>query len=473
LLLLERCEILSSKFKPRRIGLATEHVRGTGIWIPGAGGGTSAGGGEYGAEITDDARTFAITREPVAHRVVFTVAHDIFDNWFELELEGDEIGEQSKVFDKAVQDELNRLKAKRELALMAVYERAYGYAIILLGYEQAGDFDLSDPVGTPTALREIKAYAETQISKVDVEKDKNDPRYGLPKIYHIKRSSGVGALKVHYSRVIHFATRRKYEENKHEWEGMSVLDPIWDDVVTLRNIRWSMGQTMFRYGAGFPKITLSGADKAKLEAYEQSGIFSNISARTYFLGNETQDIEFIGTAGRALDPLNYYLPPMEHISAGSGIPLAILRGVQAGALTGSEVNQMEYYGLISDEQTAYEPGITELINAILKVGLPNGEAKQKKNFKFNWLGGFEMDEQKKAEVKRTEAETLQIQGQWHTLNEIRKMEDPTLPDLPGEEGTRLLGAPSFQPFESGEKFHVEPHVDGSSTVTKFKRSRRR
>jgi len=466
---------LSSKFKPRKIGLAAEFKRGAGIFIPGTGSGTSAGGGEYGAQITDDARTFAITREPVAHRVVFTVAHDIFDNWFELELEGDETGEESKTFDKAVQNELSRLNAKRELALMSVYERAYGYAIIVLGYEEKreDEFDLSSPVENPVGLREIKAYAETQIPKVEVDKDKESSRYGLPTIYHIKRPGIAAHLKVHYSRIIHFATRRKYEANKAEWEGMSVLDPIWDDLVTLRNIRWSMGQTMFRYGAGFPKITLTGADKTKLEAYRDSGAFENISARTYFLGNETQDIEFIGTAGRALDPLNYYLPPMEHISAGSGIPLAILRGVQAGALTGSEVNQMEYYGLISDEQTAYEPGIRQLINAIINVGLPNGEAKEAKDYKFNWLGGFELDEQKKAEVKRTEAETLQIQGLWHTRNEIRKMEDPTAEDLPPEQGgDEILG--KAMPFGGGtemEKFHVEPHVDGSSTVTKIKKRR--
>lgn len=462
---------MSSKFKPRKIGLAAEHKRGTGIWIPGAGG-TSAGGGEYGATITDDARTFAVTREPVAHRVVFTVAHDIFDNWFELELEGDETGEKSKKFDKAVQEKLNILKAKQELALMSVYERAYGWAILVLGYEQSGDFDLSDPLGQPTGLRDIKAYGKTQVGRVDCDKDKDSDRYGLPLFYNIKRAGIAAYLKVHHTRVIHFATRRKYEANKSEWEGMSVLDPIWDDVVTLRNIRWSMGQTMFRYGSGFPKITLHGADKTKLEAYRDSGAFENISARTYFLGNETQDIEFVGTAGRALDPLNYYLPPMEHISAGTGIPLAILRGVQAGALTGSEVNQMEYYGLISDEQTAYEPGIRELINAILKVGLPNGEAKEAQDFTFNWLGGFELDELKKADVKMKEAQTLQIQGQWHTIDEVRQMEDPTLKPLPNGEGTKLLGAPS--PFEEqGEKFHVEPHVDGSSTVTKVKRSRRR
>ena len=39
-------------------------------------------GAEFGQPLTYDNVTFAIKREPVAHRIVFAVAHDVFDNWF-------------------------------------------------------------------------------------------------------------------------------------------------------------------------------------------------------------------------------------------------------------------------------------------------------------------------------------------------------------------------------------------------------
>jgi len=42
-------------------------------------------GAEFGQPITDANITFAVKREPVAHRIVFAVAHDVFDNWFEVE----------------------------------------------------------------------------------------------------------------------------------------------------------------------------------------------------------------------------------------------------------------------------------------------------------------------------------------------------------------------------------------------------
>lgn len=425
----------------RRIATADTVPHGQGIQIPRSG---TGGGGEYGADITDTLRTFAITREPVAYRTVFTVAHDIFDNWFELELEGEESNVKSKAFDKTLQKKLSELHAKQELTRMAVFERGYGWAILVLGYIDAAE-SLKDPLTSPQGLQEIKAYGppQIQVDDGDLDNDIKSARFGLPVYYHIRRADKMqGDLIVHYTRVIHFATRLI----NHDWKGQSVLDPVWDDLNVLRNIRWGMGQTMYRYGSGFPDITFTGAELDDINDWIDSGAFQNLNARTYFAHSEDQILEFKGLQGRALDPMNYYLPPMEHISAGTGIPLAVLRGVQAGALTGSEVNQMEYYGLISDEQSGYEHGIQLLINAIMNV-LPEAETV---DFQFNWLGGFELDEEKQANIKLLEAQELQIRGQWHTRNELRKMEDPDVDDLSEEQGgEEILG--KTLPFGNNEK----------------------
>jgi hypothetical protein len=434
----------------RKIGSATTTPTGSGITIPRGG---TGGGGEYGENITNDLRTFAILREPIAYRVVFTVAKAIFDNWFTLEGSNyrtpsttanaiDDIIEEAKpvsdkptetkqkesknksneAFNRRVQKQLDKINAKEELTRMAVYERGYGWAIIVLGFND-DSASLMEPAGSTRTLQEIKAYGPSQItvSNSDLDNNPESIRYGLPVYYNISRSGLVGALKVHYTRVIHFATRLI----DHDWIGKSVLDAIWDDLTTLRNIRWGLGQTMYRYGSGFPDITFTGAESADIEAWIDSGAFKDLSARTYFVHNEDQVLDFKGLQGRALDPMNYYLPPMEHISCGTGIPLAILRGAQAGALTGSEVNQAEYYGLISQEQSAYEHGIRELITALTG---------QESDYTFNWLGGFELDEQKKAQIEYTKAQTYDLLWNFQKRNEIRKQIDPELPDLTPEEG---------------------------------------
>jgi len=488
---------MSSRVGGRRIGSATTRSESS-IYLPRGG---VSGAGQYGEEINDRSRTFAILREPVAHRVVCTVAKDVFDNWFTLELEGAK-EKDNKAFDQLLQAELRRLRAKRELTIMSVMERGYGYGIIVLGYQDDAE-SLEEPLKAPSALRQIKAYGTPQITKVALDKKetledgKPNPHFMLPEIYFIQQKGVTRRLRVHHSRVIHFATR--YEDpTKDQWQGQSVLDPLWDDVVTLRNIRWSMGQTMFRYGSGFPVFTFNEATKAQLQSWEAAGLFGDISNRTYFLKNEKQDISFEGLAGRALDPLNYYLPQMEHISAASGIPLAILRGVQAGALTGSEVNQMEYYGIISDEQTAYESGLRKLVDiirlfaikkdkkAVEKMGaaevdqaiiavafsdtfigfdavkLP--EEAELQAFLFNWKGGFELDEEKKQRIALMKAQELQIRGQWLRINEIRKVENPEDVGI-GPEGEKLLGQPSVDFQNLGQSaFRVTVNPDGSSTV---------
>src|SRR5664279_1059300 len=72
---------MTQRVSVKHVGLATTTQSGTGITIPRGG---TGGGGEYGEEITDALRTFAILREPVAFRMVFGISKQTFDNWFIL-----------------------------------------------------------------------------------------------------------------------------------------------------------------------------------------------------------------------------------------------------------------------------------------------------------------------------------------------------------------------------------------------------
>ena len=90
-------------------------------------------GAEFGQPIMDANITFAVKREPVAHRIVFAVAHDVFDNWFEVEPL--EEGVDKEKFNEAVQKVLLLLNAKDVFTQDAVFERAYGWSIVVIGYQ--------------------------------------------------------------------------------------------------------------------------------------------------------------------------------------------------------------------------------------------------------------------------------------------------------------------------------------------------
>lgn len=85
---------------------ADESSREETLGIRGAGATSQA---TFGQPVDLQDLIFAVKREPVAHRTVFQVAHDIFDKWFKVE----DIAEKPDPdIDKLVQKALSDLNAK-------------------------------------------------------------------------------------------------------------------------------------------------------------------------------------------------------------------------------------------------------------------------------------------------------------------------------------------------------------------------
>jgi len=216
----------------------------------------------FGMALNERDLLFSVRPEPVANRIVFQFAHDVFDNWFKVEELGDK---PDPGFDVAVQQALADLNAKAVFTEMAAYERLFGWAIIALGFVDFGE-NPSQPVEDAREVRELIPFSTLQFSvqNSDEEKDTNSERFGLPKFYTIRREVNGKQSKLHFSRAIHAATRLL----EHPYKGISVLEPIYDDLTVLRNIRWGLGQTIFRYGSGFPHVKVKGAKKKDLEDLE-------------------------------------------------------------------------------------------------------------------------------------------------------------------------------------------------------------
>jgi hypothetical protein len=128
---------------------------------------------------------------------------------------------------------------------------------------------------------------------------------------------------------------------------------------------------------------------------------------------------------------------MENIAAGSGLPLAILRGAQAGALTGSEVNEREYFKLISDAQSRYEPCIRQLIDALLDCGQIRFKYNVKREYRIVWNSGFEISEKEKASIELQQAQARNLKTVWMSVDEVRA--EQGLEALPNGAGQVVLG----------------------------------
>lgn len=404
-------------------------------------------GAKFGETITDSSRLFASTREPVGVRIVKDVAIDIWDTWFTVEDDNTDEKSRDKSLDENVQKALSEIHAKQALIRSTIFERRYGWGLIVLGYDDDAE-SLADPlpdVGdgkgrTGLSIVMVEPYPKTKVEKTDLvtvedvnSGDEPMDMLGYPKYYYVNRGGGVSTgTKIHHSRVILDSVRL----DEHKWQGVSVLDGIYDDITGFRNMRWGMYQTIYRYGSGFPVITLKEATEKDVERYYESGKFADLCARTYLVKDDKEEFEFAGTQMTALNPNPYYEMGMESLSIGTRIPKAVFRGAQAGAVVGSEVNLREYAQFISGEQSLKEKVLRMLIQRLIETGQIETAAE---SYNVVWQSPFELDEKTKALIEVAKSTALKNLEDMLTLDELRAKMDPPLPELPGGLGKLVYG----------------------------------
>jgi len=269
----------------------------------------TAYGAGFGDSLTDSDRAFAACREPVGHFLTFIVARDMVDKWFTVDDPDTE--ESDPALDRTVQKALSKLKFKRHLREALEMSRIFRKSLIIGAFSDAQrTFDLQFPRRRGAELMQLAVYPKIDSHESGKpqkvcdfvvwmkDEKENSPRFGLPVIYKVDRGGG-SYLYVHYTRA--------YEIDY----GASVLDKVWDDLTCLRNIRWGAAQWMYRTGGGFPVVGFPAGTKIdKLEAYHNSGAFSNLMSRTAIFVTQNSTAEndgmtftFEGAAGHSLKAL--------------------------------------------------------------------------------------------------------------------------------------------------------------------------
>ncbi|MHA2068339.1 MAG: anti-CBASS protein Acb1 family protein, partial [Candidatus Thorarchaeota archaeon] len=280
-------------------------------------------------------------------------------------------------------------------------------------------------------------------------------RYGQPDIYQIRRSADVSTAftDAHWTKVILVATRLD-EEN---YEGDSVLTPIYDDATGYRNMRWGEYQTIYRYGSGFPHIKIPGASKKQISNWIAEGEFDDIFSRTYFVsGGENEDIEFKGVQEVSLNPEPYNKMSLQNLAMGTRIPQDILVGATAGSISGSDVNERQYFKFISSEQIQVEPVVRMVLERLMDTGQIDWDYKEKP-YEIVWGSAFEINKKDQATISLLEARSNSLKTQWMTVNEIRA--ENGLPSVPG--GDIVIGLAQLQPRESSNPEKKEAEEEPS------------
>ena len=391
----------------------------------------------YGATISDDDRLFYSTREPVGVWWIKRIAYDLWDNWFRII---NPKKPDDETLDRKVQKILLKLKASIQLPRETVFERRYGTSILLLSYTGFGGetewktplFELKADGTAPKTLKkgvnllQITPYPWTEVGPVELDKNQYSIRFGLPEFYNVNTGAGSSDgtnpsgqeadqnILVHWTRIIHDAPRL----DEHTYLGVPAGDAIHDDLVGGRNARWAAYETYYRHGTGFPVIKTNATASQNAAWVAAGGLDDYLNVRGYFICHTDEDFAFVGAQTAVLNPNTYFDMYFTFIAAATGVAKDTIQGVSAGRVTGSEVNERQYYKSISLHQNQKEPMLRELIDRLIQTGQV---ADSPAEYVIEWIDPFEVNPQDAAAIEFMETRTLALKT-WLTINEKRAIQ---------------------------------------------------
>lgn len=352
------------------------------------------------SKLTLDVYDELYTRMGLAHKLVNKLADDRFDKWFEVDTDSEDFKDKL--------DLLNSAKINGGLGVKSIFTEGrkfalrHGYSVIFIQYVDKGE-SLKDPVLNPQAILGLKVISSKDIREIVLEDNPDNENFGEIKGYKLDSRLFNGTqdeLFIHASRTIHVI-----QKNGNDPRGLSFYTPTYNWLNMFDDIAWSIGQSYFRNAGGFPVLTVKGwegLDDDTREDYQKQ--WKNVHSMIGYVKGDGDTIEFKGAEGKALSPTEYFDAAAKLIGASTDLPYALIVGVNAGAITGSEVNLQEYYGNVSNKQTLEEqPLLENLYSKLQETGqLPEAD------YEIHWNQLFTITEEEQANIDKTKAETYKI-----------------------------------------------------------------
>ena len=353
-------------------------------------------------------------RNQAAHTIVEDVAKDAVPDVEFKSPEDEELpkwnAEALTIFEKFIMQPVIRA---------IFFTRLYGCAGILIGYADGKSIsEMSKEVSATAQILYLQAIPKTWIKEIHPKKDK-DGNLQLPiELDHYELNISGATQDVHASRLIHIQNQSADEESL---EGETSLMCLFDTLTSLKSMDWGTGQAMWRHGAGMTVFTApadSDDPQAQMDAIVD--VTTDINAATVLV--MPPGTEWDSHATGALNPKNYYSVIMEQIAIGSRIPVSILRGSVAGALSASEKDRKDYQELLHEIQKTQ---ITPTVRNLLQRFQASGQLSEQE-FKIEWKSTPTLIlEEKKADLYEAQAELTKERAE--TERQKRGVDESSIP----------------------------------------------
>lgn len=280
------------------------------------------------------------------------------------------------------------------------------YGIIVLGLD--GGEPMDQPArGSDYNLLYVQPHSErtADIVRWDVRPD--SPRFGRPYMYNVTMGvnwTGTGGgkhtIKVHHSRVIHFAERSLEDVSI----GTPRLERIWNRLMDLDKLLGSSAEIYWQNAAMIMQLKADldvQWDPAEAKALtDQIDEMQNGLRR--WLRTRGIDAENIAPGLQGADPSNTIDRQLDMIAGATGIPKRILIGSEAGELASSQ-DENNFTGRVEERREQHAgPNIADVfIRRGLQLGFLSGDYQG-----IEWPENDTLGEKARAEIAAQNAQAI-------------------------------------------------------------------
>ena len=287
----------------------------------------------------------------------------------EPQISSDEDAQADTEFEKAWKSLVKRLKVTHYLNRADKLARLGRFAVLVLGVK--GGEGMDQPMikkSGPDDLIYVMPYGETSVTIESYVNTATDPRFGKPLIYSITPSTetGLGSIRVHYSRVIHIAEGLL----DNDTFGTPALESIFNKLQDMLKIVGGGAEIYWRNARGGlhagvkDDFELSEADREALSD-EMTAFYNGLKR---FIQTKGIDVTALNTQFADPSPLASLI--LDLVAGATGIPKRILIGSERGELASSQ-DESNWNNRVQERQATFcEPLILRaLIERLQEFGM--------------------------------------------------------------------------------------------------------
>lgn len=359
--------------------------------------------------ISDEEITDMYATNAYVQNIIDIPAEDMTKNGWEIVMKDEAL--KAKLMKK-----MRDLNLKWAFKKARSYERLHGDGFNSIGVTQTIPFTLDQQLD-PRYLKSVDyvfPFSGMKVNQFILNDDMFDQNFGKVEFFDIYRQNvtglnmpGIVQSRVHYSRLLHDQTRRLDDGYEYEYRGRSLIEPLFDALTVLDTSLWSVGQIIYDFA--FNVYKSPGVDDLGQDEKDELKATMNFLFHTEALALIGSEDE-LAKVSTPVTGINFLLDYVwDYLCGAVKMPKSVIKGQEAGTITGAQYDIINYYSRISAmQENELRPMLEHLIKLIMmseEFGHINPDNLDWK-LKFNPL--WQVDQKTDAEIRYQIAQADQI-----------------------------------------------------------------